>query len=201
MMTLFSGATCPRSHRCRIVLHEKGMDFEVIDSATRAEDLAVLNPYSEVPTLTDRDLKLYNANVINEYIDDRFPHPQLMPSDPGMRARARLMLLEFERDLFGHVEAIESCSAGSAEAREAIAAGLVQLSPVFARGGYLLGDGLSMLDICMAPLLWRVPHYGLDLGKCGDAVGNYLRLLFDRPAFCEATTAPEKAMRPGWVWP
>lgn len=177
------------------------MDFEVIDSATRAEDLAVLNPYSEVPTLADRDLKLYNANVINEYIDDRFPHPQLMPSDPGMRARARLMLLEFERDLFGHVDSLESGPDDPVAAREAIGAGLVQLSPIFARGGYLLGDSLSMLDIWMAPLLWRLPHYGIELGRGGDAIGAYLHLLFDRPAFRDATTAPEKAMRPDWAWP
>jgi RNA polymerase-associated protein len=197
MMTLFSGTTCPRSHRCRIVLFEKGMDFHVeyVDSPGKSEDLAVINPHNEVPVLVDRDLVLYEANIINEYIDDRFPHPQLMPSDPGTRARARLMLLEFERDLFCHVDTLESGASGVADARSAVAAGLTQLTPVFSRGRYLLGDDLSMLDIAMASLLWRLPRYGIDLGRDSAPLAAYLGRLFDRPAFMEATTAAEKAMR------
>lgn len=202
MMTLFSGATCSRSHRCRIVLHEKGMDFDVqsIDSPSKAEDLAAINPFGQVPTLADRDLRLYNANVINEYIDDRFPHPQLMPADPGMRARARLMLLEFERDLFCHADELELGRGDNAVARRNIVDGLAQLTPVFARGGYLLGDDLSMLDISVAPLLWRMPHYRIDMGRDSGAFEGYLRMLFDRPAFREATTLAERAMRPSWNW-
>ena len=197
MMTLFSGTTCPRSHRCRIVLFEKGMDFHVeyVDSPGKAEDLAVINPHNQVPVLVDRDLVLYEANIINEYIDDRFPHPQLMPSDPGMRARARLMLLEFERDLFCHVETLETSAGDVAAARIAVGAGLVQLTPVFSRGKYLLGDDLSMLDIAMASLLWRLPRYGIELGRDAAPLDSYLSRLFDRPAFREATTAAEKAMR------
>jgi RNA polymerase-associated protein len=197
MMTLFSGTTCPRSHRCRIVLFEKGMDFHVeyVDSPGKSEDLAVMNPHNEVPVLVDRDLVLYEANIINEYIDDRFPHPQLMPSDPGMRARARLMLLEFERDLFCHVDTLELDGAGVAAARGAVAAGLTQLVPIFARGRFLLGDDLSMLDIAVASLLWRLPRYDIDLGRDAAPLDAYLARLFDRPAFLEATTAAEKAMR------
>lgn len=197
MMTLFSGATCPRCHRCRIVLHEKGMDFHVeyVDSPRKAEDLAAISPYSELPVLVDRELKLYDANIINEYIDDRFPHPQLMPADPAMRARARLMLLEFERDLFCHVDALESGSSPVAAARESVAAGLVQLAPVLSRTRYLLGDELSMLDIAMASLLWRLPRYGVALGRDAAPVDGYFTRLFERPAFREATTAAEKAMR------
>ena len=94
MMTLYSGTTCPFSQRCRIVLYEKGMDFQIIDVDlfNKPEDLAVMNPYNQVPVLVERDLILYESNIINEYIDDRFPHPQLMPADPVMRARARLFL-------------------------------------------------------------------------------------------------------------
>ncbi|MFZ4499864.1 MAG: glutathione S-transferase N-terminal domain-containing protein [Burkholderiales bacterium] len=197
MMTLFSGATCPRSHRCRIVLFEKGMDFHVeyVDSPSKAEDLAVINPHNQVPVLVDRDVVLYEANIINEYIDDRFPHPQLMPSDPGMRARARLMLLEFERDLFCHVDTLEANTGDMAEARTEVAAGLAQLTPIFSRGRFLLGDELSMLDIAMASLLWRLPRYGIDLGRDTASLDAYLSRLFDRPAFREATTAAEKAMR------
>ena len=117
MMTLYSGTTCPYSQRCRIVLFEKGMDFQVIDvdMTNKPEDLAVINPYNRVPVLVERDLVLYEANIINEYIDERFPHPQLMPADPVMRARARLFLHNFEDQLFDHIADIESDNAKVAD--------------------------------------------------------------------------------------
>ena len=98
MMTLYSGTTCPFSHRCRIVLYEKGMDFQIVDVDLfdKPEDLAVMNPYNQTPVLVERDLVLYESNIINEYIYDRFPHPQLMPADPALKARARLFLFRFE---------------------------------------------------------------------------------------------------------
>lgn len=109
MMNLYSGTTDPFSHRCRIVLYEKGMDFQVIDVDlyNKPEDIAVINPYNRVPVLVDRDLILYDSNIINEYIDERFPHPQLMPPDPIMRARARQLLHTVESELFSHIEALE----------------------------------------------------------------------------------------------
>ena len=108
MMTLYSGTTGPFSQRCRIVLYEKGMDFQIIDVDlyNKPEDLAVMNPYNQVPVLVERDLVLHESNIINEYIDERFPHPQLMPADPVMRARARLFLYRFEKELFIHIEAL-----------------------------------------------------------------------------------------------
>src|SRR5262249_48947717 len=110
MMQLYSGTTCAFSHRCRFVLYEKGMDFQVIDvdMYNKPEDIAVMNPYNRLPVLVERDLILYESNIINEYIDERFPHPQLMPADPVMRAHARLMLFNMEVELFGRVEALES---------------------------------------------------------------------------------------------
>jgi len=109
MMVLYSGTTCPFSHRCRFVLFEKGMDFEIrdVDLFNKPEDISVMNPYGQVPILVERDLILYESNIINEYIDERFPHPQLMPADPVQRGRARLLLFNFERELFVHVEALE----------------------------------------------------------------------------------------------
>ena len=106
MMTLYSGTTDPFSQRCRIVLHEKGMDFQIIDVDVdhKPEDLAVINPYNRTPVLVERDLVLYESNIINEYIDERFPHPQLMPADPVARARARLFLHQVEKDIFSYVE-------------------------------------------------------------------------------------------------
>ena len=110
MMTLYSGTTDPFSQRCRIVLHEKGMDFQIIDVDLdhKPEDLAVMNPYNQVPVLVERDLVLHESNIINEYIDERFPHPQLMPADPVMRARARLFLHRFEKELFSHIDTLEA---------------------------------------------------------------------------------------------
>ena len=102
MMVLYSGTTCPFSQRCRFVLFEKGMDFEIrdVDLFNKPEDINVMNPYGQVPVLVERDLILYESNIINEYIDERFPHPQLMPADPVQRARARLLLLNFELEVF-----------------------------------------------------------------------------------------------------
>src|SRR5712672_2653399 len=110
MMTLYSGITDPFSHRCRIVLYEKGMDFEIIDVdlMNKPEDLAVMNHYNRTPVLVERDIVLYESNIINEYIDERFPHPHLMPADPVMRARARLFLHRFEKELFCHIDALEN---------------------------------------------------------------------------------------------
>ena len=110
MMVLYSGTTCPFSQRCRLVLFEKGMDFEVrdVDLFNKPEDISTMNPYGQVPILVERELILYESNIINEYIDERFPHPQLMPADPLMRARARLMLFNFEKELFVHVHVLES---------------------------------------------------------------------------------------------
>src|SRR6201992_4000326 len=110
MMVLYSGTTCPFSQRCRLVLFGKGMACEIrdIDLFNKPEDISVMNPYGQVPVLVERDLVLYESNIINEYIDERFPHPQLMPADPVMRARARLFLFRFEQELFNHVQTLES---------------------------------------------------------------------------------------------
>ena len=197
-MTLYSGTTDPYSHRCRFVLFEKGMDFQVIDVDVfnKPEDLAVMNPYNKVPVLVERDLILYEANIINEYIDERFPHPQLMPPDPVMRARARLFLHRFEQELFCHLEGLESGVAKTAEkARQAVKANLTQIAPVFAKQKFMLGDEFSMLDVAIAPLLWRLDHFGIQLEKEAAPLMKYAERLFSRPAFSEAMTPSEKAMR------
>lgn len=198
MMTLYSGTTCPFSQRCRIVLYEKGMDFQIIDVDlyNKPEDLAVMNPYNRTPVLVERDLILYESNIINEYIDDRFPHPQLMPADPVMRARARLFLFRFENELFSHVELIESGTQKQADkARIAIRDNLTQIAPVFVKQKYMLGDEFSMLDVAIAPLLWRLDYYGIQLPKQLAPLMKYAERLFSRPAYIEALTPSEKVMR------
>ena len=197
-MTLYSGTTCPFSHRCRFVLYEKGMDFQVIDvdMYNKPEDIAVMNPYNRLPVLVERDLVLYESNIINEYIDERFPHPQLMPPDPLMRARARLMLFNMEVELFSHVDAIESGRDKQVEkARTAIADRLVELTPIFTRTKYMMGEEFSMADVAIAPLLWRLELYGIKLGKQAAPLMKYAERIFSRPAFIEALTSSEKVMR------
>ena len=198
MMTLYSGTTCPYSQRCRIVLFEKGMDFQVIDvdMTNKPEDLAVINPYNRVPVLVERDLVLYEANIINEYIDERFPHPQLMPADPVMRARARLFLHNFEDQLFDHIADVESDNAKVADnARAIVRDNLTQIAPIFNKQEYMLGDEFSMLDVAIAPLLWRLGHYGIELPKQAAPLLKYAERIFSRPAYIEAMTPSEKAMR------
>lgn len=197
-MTLYSGTTCPYSHRCRIVLFEKGMDFNVIDvdMTNKHEDLAVINPHSQVPVLVERDLVLQQANIINEYIDERFPHPQLMPADPVMRSKARLGLYEFERDLYAYVADLESTNQKVADkARTTIRDNLTQIVPLFSKQQYILGDEFSMLDVAIAPLLWRLGHYGIELPKQAAPLLKYAERIFSRPAYIEAMTPSEKAMR------
>lgn len=198
MMTLYSTATCPFSHRCRIVLHEKDMDFQVIDVDPHniPEDLAVISPYGRVPILIERDLVLYESNIINEYIDDRFPHPQLMPAEPVLRARARLLLHRFEQELFCHIEAVEQNDQKIADkVRVAIADSLTMIAPIFDKQKYMLGDEYSMLDVAIAPLLWRLDHYGISLPKQAAPLLKYSERLFSRPLFIDALTPSEKLMR------
>ena len=198
MMTLYSGTTDPFSQRCRIVLYEKGMDFQIIDvdMFNKPEDLAVINPHNKVPVLVERDLVLYEANIINEYIDERFPHPQLMPADPVMRARARLFLHRFENELYCHIDTIEHGAPKVADkARQAVRDNLTQISVLFAKQKYMLGDEFSMLDVAIAPLLWWLDHYGIQLAKETAPLMKYAERLFSRPAFIEAMTPAEKAMR------
>ena len=200
MMTLYSGITCPFSHRCRFVLFEKGMDFEIkdIDTFNKPEDLAVINPYNQVPVLVERDLILYESNIINEYLDERFPHPQLMPADPVMRGRGRLVLFRLEKELFVHVTTLENQAATAkeqAKAREAIAQGLTMIAPAYAKNKSVLGDDFSMIDVALAPLLWRLEHYDIKLGKSAAPLLKSAERIFQRPAFAEALTPAEKAMR------
>jgi len=198
MMTLYSGSTDPYSHRCRIVLFEKDMDFEVIDvdMHNKPEEIASISPSGKMPVLVERDLILTESNIINEYIDERFPHPQLMPPDPVMRARARLVLFNFEHDLFTHVNTLEhSLGKASDKARQEIRDSLSQLTPILPKQKYLMNDEFSMLDVAIAPLLWRLEHYGIELPKVAAPVLKYRERLFSRPAFINALTPTEKALR------
>ncbi len=197
MMNLYSGTTDPFSHRCRIVLYEKGMDFQVIDvdMFNKPEDIAVINPYNRVPVLVDRDLILYESNIINEYIDERFPHPQLMPPDPIMRARARQLLHTMEQELFSHIDVLEKNQKTAEKSRLHVRDRLLELAPIFTKQKYMLGEEFSMLDVAIAPLLWRLEHYAIDLGKSAGPLMKYAERIFSRQGFIDALTPSEKVMR------
>ena len=198
MMKLYSNSTDPFSHRCRIVLFEKGIDFEVIDVdlTNQSEDLSILSPYKNATVLVERDLVLTDANIINEYIDERFPHPQLMPPDPVMRARARLFLKDFENELFIHMHDMDSSDQSKKTvARKIITETLIKLTPILSKQPYLLHDEYSMLDVAIAPLLWRLDHYEIKLPNQSSSILKYADKLFKRPLFEEAMSPTEKAMR------
>ncbi len=198
MMKLYSGTSDPYSHRCRIVLFEKGMDFEVIDVdlLNKSEDVAAINPYGKVPVLVERDLVLYEANIINEYIDERFPHPQLMPPDPVMRGRARLFLHRFEQEIYSQIAPMEHALPKAADkARAIIRDNLTQLAQILVNQKFLLGAEFSMLDVAIAPLLWRLDHYGIQMSKEAAPLMKYAERLFSRQGFIDALTASERAMR------
>jgi RNA polymerase-associated protein len=197
MMNLYSGTTCPFSHRCRIVLYEKQMDFQVIDVDlfNKPEDIAVINPYNRVPVLVDRDLVLCEANIINEYIDERFPHPQLMPPDPQTRARARQLLFTMEQELFSFIEPLEKNAKTADKARAHVRDRLTELAPMFGKQKHMLGEEFSMLDVAIAPLLWRLDHYGIELPKAAAPLMKYAERIFSRQGFIDALTPSEKVMR------
>ncbi|HET7772537.1 MAG TPA: glutathione S-transferase N-terminal domain-containing protein [Burkholderiaceae bacterium] len=201
MMILYSGTTCPFSQRCRFVLFEKGMDFEIrdVDLFNKPDDISVMNPLGQVPILVERDLTLYESNIINEYIDERFPHPQLMPADPVQRARVRLVLLNLERDLFVHVQTLENRQEKNEKVREkarlALRDNLTLFAPQFTKTKFMLGEDFSMADVAIAPLLWRLTHYGIELPKQAAPIMKYAERIFARPAYIEALTPSEKVMR------
>lgn len=174
------------------------MDFKIIDvdPNNKPEDLAIMTPYGSAPVLVERDLVLYESNIINEYIDDRFPHPQLMPADPVLRARARLFLFRFEQELFCHIKAVESKERKVAEkARIVIADSLSMIAPIFEKQKFILADEYSMLDVAIAPLLWRLDYYGIKLPKKAAPILKYAERLFSRPLFIDALSPSEKIMR------
>jgi RNA polymerase-associated protein len=197
MMTLYSGTTCPFSHRCRIVLHEKQMDFKVIDVDLLGSvaDIAAVTPYKRVPVFVERDLVLYEANIIIEYIEERYPHPQLMPLDPQSRARARQLLLTMEQELYSHVRGLEKDPKSPESACAHLRDRLIELSGLLNKQKYMLGDAFSVVDVALAPLLWRVDHYGIELPKkMVEPLMSYAQRLFSRQGFIDALTPTEKMM-------
>jgi RNA polymerase-associated protein len=198
-MTLFSDPACIQSHRTRIVLSEKDITADVvqIDQNNKPEDLSELNPYNSVPTLVDRDLVLYDARVIMEYFDERFPHPPLMPVDPVSRSKSRLALFHIEKDWYGPVDTILNGDAEASEkARKILEDGLISSIEIFSVKPYFLSDEFSLVDCSIAPLLWRLPSLNINLPPEAKAIVEYGNRVFDRPSFRSSLSEEELEMRP-----
>ncbi len=193
-MTLFSGDLCPFSHMVRIVLAEKGINFETtsVDLNNTPEDLKDLNPYNEVPTLVDRDLVLYEHLVIMEYLDERFPHPPLMPVDPVARASNRLMVQRIERDWYSIYQKLRKSDKDSAKLRQELRDSLVTISPIFEQKPYFMSEEFTLIDCVMAPLLWRLPQVGVELPPSAKPLMGYAARLFERESFMQSLSEAEK---------
>jgi RNA polymerase-associated protein len=202
-MTLFSRADDPWSHRTRIVLAEKSIHVETIDvqGGNLPEDLLDLNPYHTVPTLVDRDLVLYDSRVIIEYLDERFPHPPLMPVDPVARAQFRLALYRIERDWYTLAEQIDGSTKPGADRKQGIKArkilrdSILASTDVFRAKPYFLSDEFSLVDATIAPILWRLTAWEIDLPPPAQVISKYAGLLFSRPAFRQSLSRIEQEMR------
>ncbi|MGE0081940.1 MAG: glutathione S-transferase N-terminal domain-containing protein [Thiohalomonadaceae bacterium] len=196
-MTLFSGRSDVYSHQVRWVIAEKGLEVDVVEVAPGAipEDLAYLNPGGSVPTLLDRELVLYEPMVILEYLDERYPHPPLLPSDPVSRARTRLTLFRVEKELYGRMSAILAAGKNAATARKELAEYLAVLEPALEKTRFFMSDELTLVDCALAPLLWRLPQMKIELPKQAKALGNYAARVFKRPSFRLSLTEAEKVLR------
>ena len=198
VMSLFSSASCPQSHRVRVVLAEKGITVEIVevDNNHKPEDLIDLNPYNTVPTLVDRELVLYDPRAIMEYLDERFPHPPLMPVDPVSRARTRLALYRIEHDWYDLTQALESRGEKTAsKARKQLRDSLTSSAEVFAAKPYFLSDEFSLVDASILPILWRLPNYEVELPRQAKAVMDYAKRMFERESFQASLSETEREMR------
>lgn len=201
MMALYSSENCLNCHRVRFVLAEKGINVEIIhveqDRAATA-DLAELNPYGETPTLVDRDMVLYGTWVVTEYLDERYPHPPLMPVDPVSRSRLRLAMYRMYRDWIDAGKIIETSGGEKkiAAARQQLRDSLIASDDLFGLTPFLLHDELSLADCALVPLLWRLPAYDINLtSKQAPKVNQYMDRMFRRDSFQRSLTEVERLVR------
>jgi len=198
VMTLFSDPQSLYSHRVRMVLAEKNVTVDIldVDPLHPPEDVMDLNPYGAAPTLVDRDLALYDSRIIMEYLDERFPHPPLLPVDPVSRASARLYMFRVEKDWFGLVDQILAGGRSATKARKELRESLTATAPIFDAKPFFMSDEFSLVDASIAPLLWRLPLLGVELGgSAAKAVSGYAARMFIRDSFVASLTEAEREMR------
>jgi stringent starvation protein A len=200
VMSLYSDAVDPASHAVRFVLAEKAINVEIhnVFGDDRPEDLNDLNPYSSILTLVDRELVLYDAPIIMEYLDERFPHPPLMPVDPVARASNRLYRFRINKDIYAGLDQIEHGTKDVTDAaRKTLRDHLTSIAPVFAQTRYFMSDDYSLVDCFLAPVLWRLSHYKIKLPAQAKPLLQYADRIFERDAFSQSLTEPEAEMREG----
>ncbi|MEE8236904.1 MAG: glutathione S-transferase N-terminal domain-containing protein [Gammaproteobacteria bacterium] len=197
--TLFSTPVDAWSHRVRLVLAEKSLNIDIIDvdDENFPEDLLDLNPYNSVPTLVDRDLVLYDSRVIIEYLDERFPHPPLMPVDPVTRAQFRLALYRIEQDWYSLATEIEDGGERKpvTRARKALRDSILSSVEIFGAKRFFLSDDFSLVDCTIAPILWRLEVFGIDVSSQAKPIHRYMDEIFSRPSFQGSLTELEQEMR------
>ncbi|HBK56333.1 MAG TPA: stringent starvation protein A [Xanthomonadales bacterium] len=197
-LSLFSARDCVVCHRVRLVLAAKGVSYELIqiDTNNPPEELIELNPYRSVPTLVDRELVLYAASVVSEYLDERYPHPPLMPLDPLARARLRLAMLRTEHDWVPLVQTIQHGAKAQADsARKRLREQLLGALPVFKSSKFFLNTEMSLADCAVAPIVWRLPALQIDLPKEAKVIDDYGQRIFRNPAFGRSLTPDERLLR------
>jgi len=200
-MTLFSDPTCQYSHRVRIVLAEKGVtvDIEDIEGNGVTEEILEANPYGTLPTLVDRDLALYESKVVMEYLDERFPHPPLLPVYPVARAQSRLWIYRIERDWCTLIDQIVASpdSKKAEAARKEFRESLISVASIFADMDFFMNEEFTLVDCCLGPMLWRLPQLGIDLptNRQVKPLLDYMDRLFARPSFEESLTDLEREIR------
>lgn len=197
-MTLFSRGDDPHSHRVRIVVAVKALEVRVVESdpARPPEDLIDLNPYQTVPTLVDRELVVYESGIICEYLDERFPAPSLLPTDPAARAQARVALHRIEQDWYAHVPVLEAGERREQQrARRLLLESVLAVEPLFRIKPWFLSDQFSLLDATVAPILWRLPHWQIELPAAAQSVRRYAQKVFARPYFLASRSEAEREMR------
>jgi RNA polymerase-associated protein len=198
-MTLYSRGDDPHSHRVRIVIAAKGLEVRVVecDPARPPEDLIDLNPFQSVPTLVDRDLVVYDAGVISEYLDERFPAPALLPGEPAGRAQARVALHRIEQDWYALLPALDGGERREEQrARRLLLEAVLAAEPLFRMRPWFLSDQFSLLDTAVAPILWRLPRWRITLPAGNAALERYQQRLFAHPAFRASLSEAERGMRP-----
>ncbi len=200
-MTLFSDPRDHYSHRVRMVLAEKGVTAEIVDvvAGKEPEDLAEINPYNTLPTLADRDLALYEANVIMEYLDERFPHPPLLPVYPVQRALSRLWITRVEKEWSSRLDILMAGKGREtilSKARKELRESIIAIAPIFAEKPYFMNDEFSLVDCCVAPILWRLKEVDITLPeKSTRPLHKYMQKIFERDAFRASLTETETEMR------
>lgn len=198
-MTFYSDALDHYSHRVRIVLAEKGVAVEVVEvePGSRPTELSDLNPYNSLPTLVDRELVLYEPNVMMEYLDERFPHPPLLPVYPVARAQSRLLIHRIEKDWSALVDKILHGRGSHEKQRQELSESLISIAPIFAEKPFFMSDTFSIVDCCVAPILWRLPQLEIELPeKKVKPMLKYMDSLFERDSFQESLSEAERELRP-----